>query len=75
MKELEEDSLVPFLGLDIEADEDEDDGMEDVTEVADVTKERFSLITNTTTAEATEAGEEDKELRHVVNHLEELHQD
>ena len=71
----EEESEVPFLGLDIEADEDEDDGMEDVTEVADVTKERFSLITNTTTAEATEAGEEDKELRHVVNHLEELHQD
>ena len=71
----EEESEVPFLGLDIEADEDEDDGQEDVTEVADVTKERFSLITNTTTAEATEAGEEDKELRHVVNHLEELHQD
>ena len=75
VKEVEEESEVPFLGLDIEADEDEDDGMEDVTEVADVTKERFSLITNTTAAEATEAGEEDKELRHVVNHLEELHQD
>ena len=73
--EEEEDSLVPFLGLDIEPDEDEDDGLEDVTEVADVTKERFSLITNTTAAEDTAAGEEDKELRHVVNHLEELHQD
>ena len=75
VKEVEEESEVPFLGLDIEADEDEDDGQEDVTEVADVTKERLSLITNTTAAEATAAGEEDKELRHVVNHLEELHQD
>ena len=74
-EEEEEESEVPFLGLDIEPDEDEDDGMEDVTEVADVTKERFSLITNATAAEDTAAGEEDKELRHVVNHLEELHQD